>query len=379
METHVEEEELRESYYVHCRNRGYTIEEASERSLNYIKRVLNADSLTSKWYLEELYQASIAPHDYSSSPLSYDDDPPMHSSRRARDGGSYAASSGFSSMTWSLLDDNDSTFAEMRTQAEEDWSIPSVPKYRAPQYIPSHYDHRNNDREPQWQHAEERSTPSYRRPDYIPSAYDYQNHAQQSRETSDRYTARDHGPQRSFSYGPCSNSYSWSSSNGDRRPPSAYRYWTAESSQPPYSSSPPSYTFYSSSDSYPTNSSYSFRPGAPPRTSYVPPQPPSSSQRPVTPPQPPSSSQRPVTPPPQGIKPATDLYTVLGVGRIVTAADIKKAHRAMSLKWHPDRCRGQDKKKATEKMAEINQANDVLCDEVKRKFYDRWGVLPSEV
>ena len=51
----------------------------------------------------------------------------------------------------------------------------------------------------------------------------------------------------------------------------------------------------------------------------------------------------------------------------------------MSLKWHPDRCRGQDKKKATEKMAEINQANDVLSDEVKRKFYDRWGVLPSEV
>jgi curved DNA-binding protein CbpA len=51
----------------------------------------------------------------------------------------------------------------------------------------------------------------------------------------------------------------------------------------------------------------------------------------------------------------------------------------MSLKWHPDRCHVQDKNKATEKMAEINQANDVLGAEEKRKFYDRWGVLPSEL
>jgi curved DNA-binding protein CbpA len=29
-------------------------------------------------------------------------------------------------------------------------------------------------------------------------------------------------------------------------------------------------------------------------------------------------------------------------------------------------------------MAEINQANDVLCNEVERRFYDRWGVLPNE-
>ena len=295
-------------------------------------------------------------------------------------------------MMWSLLDDNDSIFAEMRMQAEEDWGIPTVPEYRAPQYVPSHHYYQDNDRGPQWQHAEERSTPSYRRPDYVPSAYDYQSNAQPSRGNSDRHTARDSGPQRAFSYGPQrassygprrafsygpqrsssyvprNHAYTWpSSSNADRGPYSGDRYWTTESSQPSYSSSPPSYTFYSSSDSYPTNSSYSFRPGAPPRTSYVPPS--------STPP----SYQRPVTPPPQGIKPTTDLYTVLGVGRTATAADIKKAHRAMSLKWHPDRCRGQDKKKTTEKMAEINQAKDVLSDEVKRKFYDRWGVLPSEV
>lgn len=51
----------------------------------------------------------------------------------------------------------------------------------------------------------------------------------------------------------------------------------------------------------------------------------------------------------------------------------------MSLKWHPDRCKDEDKDKATEMMAEVNQANDVLGDEKKRAFYDRWGVLPSEL
>ncbi|KAH6870638.1 hypothetical protein BKA58DRAFT_180225 [Alternaria rosae] len=359
------EEELRESYYIHCRNRGYTIDEASERSLTYVRRVLNADSLTSKRYLEELYQASVAHHIYSSSPSSYDDESPKYSSLKARDKGIHDAFNGFSGMMESLFDDNDKTFAEMRTQ-EEDWSIPSVPGYRAPQYIPSHYDYRDNSREPQRQHAEDWSTPSYRRPDYIPSAYDYQSNARQSRENSDRYTTRDYDPQRSSSYGPRSHPYSWShSSNKDREPPSGYRYWSAESSRSSHSSSTPSYTFYSSSDSYPTNSSYSFRPSAPPKTSYVTP--------------PPSSSQQPAMPPPQGIKPNTDFYIMLGLSRSATAADIKKAHRAMSLKWHPDRCRGQDKRKATERMAEINQANDVLSDEVKRKFYDTWRLLPSEV
>ncbi|CAN9473472.1 unnamed protein product [Alternaria alternata] len=55
-----------------------------------------------------------------------------------------------------------------------------------------------------------------------------------------------------------------------------------------------------------------------------------------------------------------------------------QAHRALSLRWHSDRRTEQEQKEATEKMAEINQANDVLCNEVERRFYDRWGVLPNE-
>ncbi|CAN9201659.1 unnamed protein product [Alternaria alternata] len=60
------------------------------------------------------------------------------------------------------------------------------------------------------------------------------------------------------------------------------------------------------------------------------------------------------------------------------SAEVRKAHRDLSLRWHPDRRTEQEQKEATEKMAEINQANDVLCNEVKRRFYDRWGVLPNE-
>jgi DnaJ-class molecular chaperone len=46
------------------------------------------------------------------------------------------------------------------------------------------------------------------------------------------------------------------------------------------------------------------------------------------------------------------------------------------MKWHPDRCQGAE---ATEKMAEINMANDVLGDEEKRAWYDRFGTVRSEV
>ncbi|EUC46591.1 hypothetical protein COCMIDRAFT_51802, partial [Bipolaris oryzae ATCC 44560] len=72
--------------------------------------------------------------------------------------------------------------------------------------------------------------------------------------------------------------------------------------------------------------------------------------------------------------PRTDLYTVLKVSRNATTDDIKKAYRALSLKWHPDRCKSEDRAKATKKMAEINQAKEVLCDMGKREYYDRFGL-----
>lgn len=79
------------------------------------------------------------------------------------------------------------------------------------------------------------------------------------------------------------------------------------------------------------------------------------------------------------MKPRTDLYAVLGISRSATAAEIKKAYRVMSLKWHPDRCGEGNKDQATAMMAEINQANDVLGDEKKRAYYDRTGMMGSDL
>ncbi|KAL7773609.1 hypothetical protein CFE70_003574 [Pyrenophora teres f. teres 0-1] len=89
-------------------------------------------------------------------------------------------------------------------------------------------------------------------------------------------------------------------------------------------------------------------------------------------------ARSPPPPPPQGTKPRNDLYDVLGISRSATAAEIKKAHRAMSLKWHPDRCGEGMKDRFTEIMAEINQANDVLGDEGKWAYYDKTGLMASD-
>lgn len=76
-----------------------------------------------------------------------------------------------------------------------------------------------------------------------------------------------------------------------------------------------------------------------------------------------------------GLKPPVDLYTVLTVSRTASADELKKAHRNLSMKYHPDRCSGLDKAQATDKMAEINRAYDVLKDEKRRAVYDQTGEI----
>ena len=66
-----------------------------------------------------------------------------------------------------------------------------------------------------------------------------------------------------------------------------------------------------------------------------------------------------------------DYYKVLGVGKTATPAEIKKAYRALANKYHPDKTKGD--KTAEEKFKEINEANEVLSDPVKRKKYDQFG------
>jgi molecular chaperone DnaJ len=62
-----------------------------------------------------------------------------------------------------------------------------------------------------------------------------------------------------------------------------------------------------------------------------------------------------------------DLYTVLGVPKAATQAEIKSAYRKLAKKYHPDICQEAD---SEEKFKEISAAYEILSDDDKRKKYD---------
>lgn len=66
-----------------------------------------------------------------------------------------------------------------------------------------------------------------------------------------------------------------------------------------------------------------------------------------------------------------DYYKVLGVAANATEEQIKKAYRSLARKNHPDLNPGD--KEAHKKFQQINEANEVLSDAVKRKKYDQYG------
>lgn len=61
-------------------------------------------------------------------------------------------------------------------------------------------------------------------------------------------------------------------------------------------------------------------------------------------------------------------YDILGVQRNATPDQIKSAYRKLAKQYHPDF--HPDDKTCAEKFKEINEANEVLSDENKRKQYD---------
>ena len=66
-----------------------------------------------------------------------------------------------------------------------------------------------------------------------------------------------------------------------------------------------------------------------------------------------------------------DYYEVLGVPKTASADEIKKAHRKLALKYHPDR--NKYNKEAEERFKEIQEAYDILSDPTKRANYDQFG------
>ncbi len=66
-----------------------------------------------------------------------------------------------------------------------------------------------------------------------------------------------------------------------------------------------------------------------------------------------------------------DYYSVLGINKSATEADIKKAYRKMARKYHPDI--NPNNKDADKKFKEVNEANEVLSKPENRKKYDKYG------
>lgn len=62
-----------------------------------------------------------------------------------------------------------------------------------------------------------------------------------------------------------------------------------------------------------------------------------------------------------------NLYLVLKIPRNANQETIRKAYRALALKWHPDKNKTSN---ATKKFIQINEAYEILSDEKKRRVYD---------
>jgi molecular chaperone DnaJ len=65
-----------------------------------------------------------------------------------------------------------------------------------------------------------------------------------------------------------------------------------------------------------------------------------------------------------------DFYSILGLSKNASEADIKTAYKKLAKQWHPDVNKSPE---ATEKFKEISEAYSILSDTQKRQTYDQFG------
>lgn len=66
-----------------------------------------------------------------------------------------------------------------------------------------------------------------------------------------------------------------------------------------------------------------------------------------------------------------DYYEILGIKKTATEEEIKNAYRKLARKLHPDL--NPTDKDSNKKFQQLNEANEVLSDPIKRKKYDQYG------
>jgi molecular chaperone DnaJ len=76
------------------------------------------------------------------------------------------------------------------------------------------------------------------------------------------------------------------------------------------------------------------------------------------------------------VRTTKDLYELLGLPRGASQDDIRKAHRKLVRKYHPDA--NPEDPRAEERFKEIQQAYEVLSNEKKRREYDEGFRTPPK-